>query len=208
MMGCMRGPVTCAGAGYRRRGAQPTGRRAADKQAWGGGIIPSAGQRRLCSTPHTSPACGRRCRRRMRARAKRAAWGRSRSRFAALAPPHPALRATFSREREKGWGASRRDGHLTTARTAKNLSPPPEGRPGMQFLDLVYVDNEMLEALPAGEPDAMMRTCLRHAAELQAEGKLVGFQQLEDAHPATPARRTRKSVVSGKGESGRVKLGG
>src|SRR3546814_16740795 len=62
-------------------------------------------------------------------------------------------------------------GHLTTARTAMNLSPPPEGRPGMQFLALVYVDNEMLEALPAGEPDAMMRTCLRHADELQAEGK-------------------------------------
>src|SRR3546814_5366222 len=78
----------------------------------------------------------------MRARAKRAAWGRSRSRFAALAPPHPALRATFSREREKGWGASRRDGHLTTARTAKNLSPPPEGRPGMQFLALVYRSEE------------------------------------------------------------------
>src|SRR3546814_4640664 len=75
-------------------------------------------------------------------------------------------------------------GHLTTARTAMNLSPPPEGRPGMQFLALVYVDNEMLEALPAGEPDAMMRTCLRHADELQAEGKLVGFQQLEDAHTA------------------------
>src|SRR3546814_1129072 len=75
-------------------------------------------------------------------------------------------------------------GHLTTARTTKNLSPPPDGRPGMQFLALVYVDNEMLEALPAGEPDAMMRTCLRHADDLQAEGKLVGFQHLEDAHPA------------------------
>src|SRR3546814_13308107 len=122
----------------------------------------------------------------MRARAKRAAWGRSRSRFAALAPPHPALRATFSREREKGWGASRRDGHLTTARTAKNLSPPPEGRPAMQFLALVYVDHEMLEALPAGEPDAMIRTCTRHAADLQADAKLVSFQPLAAAHTPNP----------------------
>src|SRR3546814_15574484 len=65
----------------------------------------------------------------------------------------------------------------TTLFRSKNLSPPPEGRPGMQFLALVYVDNEMLEALPAGEPDAMMRTCLRHADELQAEGKLVGLDR-------------------------------
>src|SRR3546814_4443468 len=48
----------------------------------------------------------------MRVRAGRAAWGRSRARFAALAPPHPALRAIFSSEREKGRGASRRDGAL------------------------------------------------------------------------------------------------
>src|SRR3546814_5024672 len=44
----------------------------------------------------------------MRARAKRAAFAslresRSRALFAALAPPHPALRATFSRRREKGF---------------------------------------------------------------------------------------------------------
>src|SRR3546814_10697048 len=69
----------------------------------------------------------------------------------------------------------------------------------MQFLALVYVDNEMLEALPAGEPDAMMRTCLRHADELHAEGKLVGFQQLEDAHTAKSVRIRggRTSVVDG-----------
>src|SRR3546814_4963074 len=128
------------------------------------------------------------CRRWMGARAKRTAWGRSMSRFAArgrlirrfsLPAPVNARRAGVLR------GVM---GHLTTARTAMNLSPPPEGRPGMQFLALVYVDNEMLEALPAGEPDAMMRTCLRHADELQAEGKLVGFQQLEDAHTAKIGR--------------------
>src|SRR3546814_5937903 len=76
-------------------------------------------------------------------------------------------------------------GHLTTARMAMNLSPPPEGRPGMQFLALVYVDNEMLEALPAGEPDAMMRNCLRHADELQAEGKLVAYQHMERSEERT-----------------------
>src|SRR3546814_19854189 len=45
MMGCMRGPVTFAGAGYRRRGDPTPGRRAAEKKAGGGGISTSAGQR-------------------------------------------------------------------------------------------------------------------------------------------------------------------
>src|SRR3546814_11612892 len=45
---------------------------------------------------------------RMSARAQRAAFGslresRSRARFAELAPPHPALRSTFSRRREQGF---------------------------------------------------------------------------------------------------------
>src|SRR3546814_7000042 len=68
----------------------------------------------------------------------------------------------------------------------------------------------MLEALPAGEPDAMMRTCLRHADELQAEGKLVGFQQLEDAHTekSVRIRSGRPSVVDGPFAKTKEILGG
>lgn len=58
----------------------------------------------------------------------------------------------------------------------------------MQYLLLVYTDDTLLDALPEGEADDMMRTCLRHADEMQAEGKLLGFQQLEA--PAT-ARSVR-----------------
>ncbi len=80
----------------------------------------------------------------------------------------------------------------------------------MQFLALVYVDNEMLEALPAGEPDAMMRTCLGHADELKAQGKLVGFQQLEDASTARSVRirNGRTSVVDGPFAETKEILGG
>src|SRR3546814_19863360 len=56
----------------------------------------------------------------------------------------------------------------------------------------------------------MMRTCLRHADELQAEGKLVGFQQLEDAHTAKSVRirSGRTSVVDGPFAETKKILGG
>ena len=80
----------------------------------------------------------------------------------------------------------------------------------MQFLALVYIDNELLDALPAGEPDAMMRTCLAHADELQANGKLLGFQQLEDTAAAKSVRIRggRTSVVDGPFAETKEILGG
>lgn len=58
----------------------------------------------------------------------------------------------------------------------------------MQYLLLVYTDDELLAALSPQEFDNHMRGCLRHADELQAQGCLLGFQQLE---PATTARSVR-----------------
>ncbi|MEZ0471064.1 YciI family protein [Luteimonas salinilitoris] len=58
----------------------------------------------------------------------------------------------------------------------------------MQYLLLVYTDDTLIDALPEGEADDMMRTCLAHADEMQADGTLLGFQQLEA--PAT-ARSVR-----------------
>ena len=80
----------------------------------------------------------------------------------------------------------------------------------MQFLALVYIDNELIEALPAGEPDAMMRTCLGHADELKADGKLVDFQQLEDASTAKSVRirNGRTSIVDGPFAETKEILGG
>ena len=48
----------------------------------------------------------------------------------------------------------------------------------MQFLALIYVDPAMLDALPEGEADTMMRHCFAHADQLRAEGRLLDSQQL------------------------------
>jgi hypothetical protein len=58
----------------------------------------------------------------------------------------------------------------------------------MQFLMLVYTDTALMDAIPEGQYDTMMRGCFEHADELRAEGKLLGSQQLE---PAASARTIR-----------------
>lgn len=58
----------------------------------------------------------------------------------------------------------------------------------MKYLLLVYTDQAMLDALPEGEYDGMMKHCLEHADALEADGTLLGFQQLE---PPTTAKAVR-----------------
>lgn len=58
----------------------------------------------------------------------------------------------------------------------------------MQYLMLVYTDADLLEALPEGEFDRLMRGCLDKADALRESGCLLGSQQLES--PAT-ARTVR-----------------
>ena len=69
----------------------------------------------------------------------------------------------------------------------------------MQFLLLVYSDPALLDALPQGEFDTMMRGCIRHADELKADGCLLASQQLEA--PATAksvrVRQGRATVLDG-----------
>ncbi|TYT26141.1 YciI family protein [Luteimonas viscosa] len=69
----------------------------------------------------------------------------------------------------------------------------------MQYLLMVYTDDALLEALPEGEYDRRMRHCLESADELQAQGTLLGFQQLEPAKTAKSVRRRggKVSVVDG-----------
>lgn len=80
----------------------------------------------------------------------------------------------------------------------------------MKFLLLVYTDDALLEALPAGEADAMMRGCLAHADELRAQGCLLDFQQLESAKTAKSVRvrNGRASVVDGPFAETKELLGG
>lgn len=58
----------------------------------------------------------------------------------------------------------------------------------MQYLLLIYTDDALMDGLAEGEFDTMMRGCLEHADALQAEGTLVGFQQLEHASTAKTLR--------------------
>jgi hypothetical protein len=69
----------------------------------------------------------------------------------------------------------------------------------MQFLMMVYTDTALMDAVHEGEYDTMMRGCFEHADELQAEGKLLGSQQLESAVTARTirTRNGRTSVVDG-----------
>jgi hypothetical protein len=69
----------------------------------------------------------------------------------------------------------------------------------MQYLMLVYTDDALMDALPDGQFDTLMRGCLEHADELRACGSLTQSQQLE--HPRTArsirVRDGRMSVVDG-----------
>ena len=65
----------------------------------------------------------------------------------------------------------------------------------MKFLLMVYTDPALLEALPEGEFESMMRGCLQHADDMQASGKLLDFQQLELPSTARSVR-TRGGKVA------------
>ena len=69
----------------------------------------------------------------------------------------------------------------------------------MQFLVLIHTDDTLLDALPAGAYDSMMRGCLLHADELRASGTLLESQQLEA--PATArsvrVRNGRTTITDG-----------
>ncbi len=58
----------------------------------------------------------------------------------------------------------------------------------MKFLLLIYIDPELLQALPADDYDAQMRHCLAHADALQAQGTLLASQKLQ---PTGSARTLR-----------------
>ena len=80
----------------------------------------------------------------------------------------------------------------------------------MQFLLMIYNDDELLDALPEGEADTMMRGCIRHADELRAQGRLLDSQQLEP--PATArsvrVRNGRTTVLDGPFAETKEYLGG
>ena len=69
----------------------------------------------------------------------------------------------------------------------------------MKFLVLIYTDSALLDALPAAQFDATMRSCLEHADELRQKGRLLDSQMLEGASTAKSlrSRKGRMTVTDG-----------
>jgi hypothetical protein len=80
----------------------------------------------------------------------------------------------------------------------------------MKYLLLIYSDDRLIDALPTGRADAMMRDCFNHADELRGQGALLESQQLEA--PATAktvrVRNGRTTVVDGPFAETKEMLGG
>ena len=80
----------------------------------------------------------------------------------------------------------------------------------MKFLLLVYNDQSVLDALPAGDFDSKMRTCLSHADELRHHGRLLESQMLEDASTAKSVRirKGKQTTLDGPFAETKEVLGG
>jgi hypothetical protein len=80
----------------------------------------------------------------------------------------------------------------------------------MKFMLLIYVDDAMVDALPPGQFDGMMRDCLSHADELKTDGFLLESQQLEPTKTAKSLRDRggRLTVTDGPFAEAKEVLGG
>jgi len=58
----------------------------------------------------------------------------------------------------------------------------------VKFIALIYTDPKMMDALPEGRFDAMMRDCLAYADGLRRDGRLIDSQMLEQPAAAKSAR--------------------
>ena len=80
----------------------------------------------------------------------------------------------------------------------------------MKFMLCIYTDETMLDALPQGQFDSMMRDCLSHADELRTEGQLIESQMLESPRTAKSVRirNGRLTVMDGPFAETKEVLGG
>jgi len=80
----------------------------------------------------------------------------------------------------------------------------------MQYLLLIHVDEALVDALPDGRFDTMMRECFGHADALRDAGHLLQSQQLQP--PATGrsirVRNGQRTVIDGPFAEAKEILGG
>ena len=80
----------------------------------------------------------------------------------------------------------------------------------MQFMLVIYNDPNLVDTLPEGEYDAMMRKCLAHADELRQDGHLIESRMLDDSKRARTVRMRNGRLAATDGPFAEVKevLGG
>jgi hypothetical protein len=80
----------------------------------------------------------------------------------------------------------------------------------MKFMLLIYNDPAMMDALPEGQADAMMRECFHHADELHRDGCLIQSQMLEEPRTARSVRirKGRVTTTDGPYTEAKEMLGG
>jgi hypothetical protein len=80
----------------------------------------------------------------------------------------------------------------------------------VQFMLLIYNDDSLLDALPAGQADAMMRDCFAHADELHQEGHLIESRMLQGPERAKSVRirHGRSTATDGPFAEAKEVLGG
>ena len=80
----------------------------------------------------------------------------------------------------------------------------------MKFMLLIYNEDALLDSLPEGEADGMMRNCLSHADALKRDGILLESQMLEDANTARSVRirNGRMTATDGPFAEAKEVLGG
>jgi hypothetical protein len=80
----------------------------------------------------------------------------------------------------------------------------------MQFMLVIYNDPDLVDTLPEGEYDGMMRECLAHADELRQDGHLIESRMLADSKQARTVRMRHGRLAATDGPFAEVKevLGG
>lgn len=67
----------------------------------------------------------------------------------------------------------------------------------MKYLCLIYLDENLLQAMPAEQYNAVVRQCLEYEKDVAKSGKLLAVEALEPVQTATTVRvRSGKTTVT------------
>jgi hypothetical protein len=80
----------------------------------------------------------------------------------------------------------------------------------VKFVLLIYNDTRLMEALPAGQTEEMLRTCFDHADGLRREGRLLDSLMLQSpaAAKSVRIRNDRLTTTDGPFSEAKEVLGG